>query len=116
MLPRLDLIGVDVGKINASPDHQVVPEYHQVAVHSMLLYIKQNVQQVGFLPVLPHPITKYEALYKSLRNFHNILGQLDQNNFAIFCDEGVYHVARKILLKKPGEFKGLILCLGSFHL
>ena len=29
--PRLDLIGVDVGKINASPDHQV-------GVHSMLLY------------------------------------------------------------------------------
>ena len=31
MLPRLDLTGVDVGKINASPDHQV-------GVHSMLLY------------------------------------------------------------------------------
>ena len=35
MLPRLDLTGVDVGKINASPDHQV-------GVHSMLLYQKKK--------------------------------------------------------------------------
>ena len=35
MLPRLDLTGVDVGKINASPDHQV-------GLHSMLLYQKKK--------------------------------------------------------------------------
>ena len=35
MLPRLDLTGVDVGKINASP-------YHQVGVHSMLMYKKKK--------------------------------------------------------------------------
>ena len=35
MLPRLDLTGVDVGKINASPDHQV-------GVHSILLYQKKK--------------------------------------------------------------------------
>lgn len=37
--PRLDLIGVDVGKINASPDHQV-------GAHSMLLYLKKKAQQL----------------------------------------------------------------------
>ena len=35
MLPRLDLTGVDVGKINASPDHQF-------GVHSLLLYQKKK--------------------------------------------------------------------------
>ena len=73
-------------------------------------------QQVGFLPVLPPPVTKYETVYKSLNNLFNILKQLKQNNMEIFCDEGVYHIAREILLKKPEEFKGLVLCLGSFHL
>ena len=39
MLPRLDLTDADVGKINASPDHQV-------GVHSMLLYqIKKKKKQ-----------------------------------------------------------------------
>ena len=87
MLPRLDLTGVDVGKINASPDHQV-------GVHSMLLYQKKKKKKkasskIGFLSVLPHRIAKYEALCKFLQNFINILGQLEQNNFTIFCDEGV---------------------------
>jgi len=68
------------------------------------------------LPVLPHPVTKYETVLKSLQNFSNILYQLQQDNMAIFCDEGVYHIAREILLKRPDEFKGLTLCLGSFHL
>ena len=50
---------------------------------------KKASSKIGFLSVLPHRIAKYEALCKFLQNFINILGQLEQNNFTIFCDEGV---------------------------
>ena len=35
---------------------------------------------------------------------------------AIACDEGVYHVAREILLDKRDETANIVLCIGSFHM
>ena len=31
------------------------------------------------------------------------------------CDEGVYHIAREIIMNNPHEFQDIVLCLGSFH-
>ena len=81
----------DVGKISASPHHQVVSEWSLLNV-----FVSNKIkifQQVGFLAIDPHPVIKYIALYKFLQNSLNILGRKDQNNFTIFCD-GVYPVAR----------------------
>ena len=77
---------------------------------------KLKVQQIGFLPVLPHPVTKYETVYTSLNIFKNVLNQLTQNEMAIFCDEDVYHIAREICLQQSNDFSGLVLCLGSYHM
>ena len=46
-----------------------------------------GIQQVEFMPVLPHQVTKYETVYTSLTNF--------KNEMAIFCDEGVFHIYEK---------------------
>ena len=54
------------------------------ACNSIISEKARKVQQVGFLPILPHPVTKYETVYTSLKNFKNILKQLDQKNIAIF--------------------------------
>ena len=71
---------------------------------------------VSFLPILPHPVTQYNTVYTALKNFQNVLRQLTQNHLAVTCDEGVYRIAREIILWRPAEFKDLTLCLGSFHL
>ena len=71
---------------------------------------------IGFLPILPHPVTEYNTVYTALKNFQNVLGQLSQNHLAIACDEGVYRITREIMLWRPGEFKDLTVCLVSFHL
>ena len=113
LLARLDILKIKSGSLHSSTD-QTIPEWS--AFNSFVSNENKIEQRVGFLPVLPHPVTKYETVLKSLQNFSNILYQLQQDNMAIFCDEGVYHIAREILLKRPDEFKGLTLCLGSFHL
>ena len=77
---------------------------------------KRKVQQVGFLPILPLPVTKYETAYTSLINFKNVLNQLTQSHIAVFCDEGVYRIAREITLQRPDEISAIVLCLGSFHM
>ena len=84
--------------------------------NSVISNKKLKVQQIGFLPVLPYPVTEYDTVYTSLQNFKNILSQLSQNQMAVFCDEGVYHIAREIILKQATDFTGLVLCLGSFHM
>ena len=35
---------------------------------------------------------------------------------AVTCDEGVYHIAREIMLHNPREFSNIVLCIGSFHM
>ena len=110
-LSRLDLSNESVKSYS---DVQTMPSWS--SFNSVVSDKKRKVQQVGFLPVLPYPATKYETVYTALKNVNNILEQLTQNEMAIFCDEGVYHIAREIILQRPNEFLGLVLCLGSFHM
>ena len=44
---------------------------------------------IGFLPVVPYPVTEYTVVYTALKNFQDILCQLDQSHLPITCDEGV---------------------------
>ena len=48
-------------------------------------------------------------------NFQEILSQLNQKQIAIFCDEGVYHIARHIKFVEEEKFKDIIFMLGNFH-
>ena len=71
---------------------------------------------IGFLPVLPHPVTEYVTVYTALKNFQDIVGRLEQPQLPVTCDERVYHIAREIIMSQPRDFRNLALCLGSFHL
>ena len=71
---------------------------------------------VGFIPLIPNPVTEYSTVYTCLKNFQNVLGQLDQSQIAVACDEGVYRIAREIMLNNPSEFQDIVLVLGSFHM
>ena len=73
-------------------------------------------QIVGFLPILPAPVTEFSTVYTSLCNFKDILSQLKQIQLAVVCDEGVYKIARYITLTKNKEFENIIVLLGNFHL
>ena len=65
---------------------------------------KKALQVVGFLPVLPYPVTEYSTVFTALCNFVNVVSQLDQNDLAVFCDEGVYKIARHIKFFCPEKF------------
>ncbi|OXU22397.1 hypothetical protein TSAR_010977, partial [Trichomalopsis sarcophagae] len=73
-------------------------------------------QIVGFLPILPAPVTEFSTVYTSLCNFKDILNQLNQKQLAVVCDEGVYKLARHITLTNNKEFENIIVLLGNFHM
>ena len=68
------------------------------AFNSIVSDDKRNVQNVGFLPIIPYPITEFATVYTAMCNFNSILKQLNQKYFPLFCDEGVYRIARHLQL------------------
>ena len=72
--------------------------------------------QTDFLPFIPYPVTKHTTVYTAMKNFIDVLQQLDQEALLIFCVEGVYRIVVDIYLKCANEFKMLLPCVGRFHM
>ncbi len=113
-LTRLDLSDLTHGKIQAECANQKMPSW--AAFNALVTDENLPLKIIGFLPVIPHPVTSYSTVYTALLNFQDVLSQLTQSKMAISCDEGVYHIAREIMMWNANEFSNLVICLGSFHL
>jgi hypothetical protein len=111
-LARLDLS--NIADIKPVCEEQTMPSWS--AFNSVITDETVPQKIIGFLPVIPHPVTEYATVYTALKNFQSILGQLKQSHIAVTGDEGVYHIAREIQLQHPTEFKNIVLCIGSFHM
>lgn len=115
-LGRMNLSEIDsnIISVSQSDGQQQMPSWS--GFNSVVTDKDLPVRTVGFLPILPFPVTEYKTVYTAMKNFQNVLGQLKQERLAITCDEGVYRIARDIQLLHPEEFSDLVICLGSFHL
>lgn len=76
----------------------------------------RGIQHVGYLPIIPAPATEASTIYTCLCNLKDVLDQLQQEYLPVTCDEGVYRIARPIVMSNPKEFEKIILCLGDFHI
>ena len=111
---RLDLSNIYEGTIQMDCQNQTMPSWS--AFNSVVTSEILSEKSVGFLPVITSPVTEYSTLYTAMKKFQGILGQLKQNQIAVTCDEGVYHIARAIKMISGDEFSNATLCLGSFHM
>ena len=75
-----------------------------------------NCTRTAFIPILPHPATSYDSIFTSMLNFQNIMKQTENLCGALWCDEGVYHIAREIQLLSHNSFDNIFLGLGGFHM
>ena len=85
------------------------------AVNSLLSNELVIQSRVGFTPILPHPITEFESVYTVMINFQDVLKQKNQTSGPLWCDEGVYRLAKEIELLYPQKFDNLFIGLGGFH-
>lgn len=100
-------------KLNSAKDVQETPP---TTFNSLCSSDKRPSQIAGFLPILPFPVTQYSTVYTAMCNFKTILSQLEQKSLPLFCDEGVYHITRHILLVRKKEFENIVVMLGGFHM
>ena len=96
------------------PNWTTIPSWS--GSHALLSKSNLQLKVVGYLPVLPYPITKHETVYTLLVNLDNIAQSLDQDILPFVSDEGVYQYVVDIYLDNPGMFKRLFPMLGGFHM
>ena len=84
-------------------------------IHALITTADVPLMRVGFLPVIPSPVTEYATVRKALNNFQIARQQLKQDSIAIVCDEGVYHTVVDIVMSEPATFADLFPMLGMFH-
>ena len=56
-----------------------------------------------------------QYIYTQMLNFQDVLEQRGENKGALWCDEGVYCIAKDIQLSRPEQFGNIFLGLGPFH-
>ena len=110
----MNLSKINEGSIQITCEEQQMPSWS--AFDTVITKEQVPERIVGFLPILPFPVTRYDTVYTALKNFQNVLSQLTQNHLAVTCDERVYRIAREILLLHENELKNLTWCPGSFPL
>ena len=110
----MDLSSVSEAFIDPENKNQRMPSWS--AFNSVVSKEALSEKIVGFLPVIPSPVTDHQPVYTPLKNFQDVLEQLSQAHIAVTSDKGVYHIARKITMGNPNEFQNIFLCLGTFHM
>ena len=73
--------------------------------------------RVGFMPLVPSPVTDYATERKGLQNFQSVRRQLNssQSIIPVFCDSGVFHTVADIIIAEPNEFSDIHGIKVMFH-
>ena len=93
----------------------LMPTWH--GMHGLISTSKPPMMKVGFLPVIPKPVTDYATVRKSLENFQSLRRQLNPNQsvLPVFADYGVNHTVVDILMTEYMKFHDLHGMMGKFH-
>ena len=103
-----DSLDIEFPEVNTTPTW--------AGSHSLVSTSNLNLKRVGFVPILPYPITKHEVVYTSLINLKSIATKLEQKILPFFCDEGVYQYVIDIYFDRPSLFDNIFPMLGGFHM
>lgn len=77
---------------------------------------KFHATSTAFIPILPYKATEMDSIFTTMLNFQDVLAQRSERVGALWCDEGVYAVAKEIQILKPDIFSNIFLGLGPFHM
>ena len=50
----------------------------------------------AFTPIIPHPDTDFSTIYTCMKNYQDVLIQRNVPYGPLWCDEGVYQIAKEM--------------------
>ena len=86
-----------------------------IGIKSLLSTERVTLTTCAFTPILPYPVTQYDTIYTGMKNFQDILKQPELPYGPLWCDQGVYRIAKETQLLKSDEFDNIVVGLGGFH-
>ena len=86
------------------------------AINSFLQNDKPMKTKVAFTLILPYVATEYDTVHTAMCNFQDALLQKSQPYGPLWCDEGVYRLAKELQLLNPTRFDNMFLGLEGFHM
>ena len=98
----------------SSCEKPCIPSF--TATSSLLVNKHHSLTRIGFTPIIPYPATEFDTINTCMKNFQDVLFQKNLPNGPLWCDEGVYRIAKELQLLKPKEFGNIFLGLGGFHM
>ena len=90
-----------------------IPSYS--SINSLLSKVKVELTSIGFASILPYPATDFDAIHTTMINFQDVLEQKDLPYGVLWCDEGVYRIAKELQFLFSEKFKNIFIGLGGFH-
>ena len=99
--------------LNRNKDHQNILAFS--AMNSLLQSQQIIKTKVAFTPIIPYVATEYDTIHKVMCNFQDILCQRSQPYGPLWCDEGIYRLAKELQLLGQDRFNNIFLGLGGFH-
>ena len=73
-------------------------------IHALVSEANVPLMRVGFLPMIPKPVTEYATVRKALTNFQSVRQQLNQCILPVFSDEGVFKEVTEVVMTEPDTF------------
>ena len=84
-------------------------------IHALVSKVNVPLMRVGFLPMIPKPVTEYTTVHKALTNYQSVRRQLNQPILPIFSDEGVFRIVTDVGVSYPDICKDIYPMVGMFH-
>ena len=85
------------------------------AMNSFLHDTSATKTKIAFTPILPYVAKKYDTIHTVMCNFQDVLLQKSQSYGPLWCNEGVYRLAKELQLLDPARFDNIFLGLGGFY-
>ena len=63
---------------------------------SIISSVNVRITNSAFTPIIPQPATDFSTIYTCMKNYPDILNQRNVPYGPLWCDEGVYRIAKKI--------------------
>ena len=95
-------------------DQQNIPTFS--AMNSLLQNKEIVKTKIAFTPIIPYVATEYDTIHTVMCNFQDVLRQKSQPYGPLWCDEGVYRLAKELQLLNKDRFCNIFLGLGGFHM
>ena len=96
----------------SSCENPSIPSF--TATNSLLYHKKYPLTHIAFTPIIPHPATEYDTINTFMKNFQDLLAQNEYG--PLWCDEGVYWIAKELQHLNPDGSGNNFLGQGGFHL